>query len=87
MPSSYQQRIKEKEQLEQKLEKEQVVKGGVMNIASKLNYEKQVYMNKTDALFNIIIKYGNEQALREAYKLVGQSVLVKYEALEVLKIY
>jgi hypothetical protein len=65
MPSSYQQRIKEKEQLEQKLEKEQVVKGGVMNIASKLNYEKQVYMNKTDALFNIIIKYGNEQALRE----------------------
>lgn len=81
MPSSYQQRIKEKEQLEQKLEKEQVVKGGVMNIASKLNYEKQVYMNKTDALFNIIIKYGNEQALREAYKLVGQSVLVKYEAI------
>jgi hypothetical protein len=81
MPSSYQQRIKEKEQLEDKLEKEQVVKGGVMNIASKLNYEKQVYMNKTGALFDIIIKYGNEQALREAYKTIGQSVLVKYEAI------
>lgn len=82
MPSSYQQRIKEKEQLEEKLEKEKIVKGGVMNIASQLNYERKFYMNKTDALFDIIVKYGNEEALREAYKLVGQTVLVKYEAIK-----
>jgi len=82
MPSSYQQRVQEKEQLEQQVKKEKIVKGGVMNIAGRLNYEKNVYMNKTDALFNIITKYGNEQALREAYKLIGQSVLVKYEALK-----
>lgn len=81
MSSSYQQRIKEKEQMEQQVKKEQIVKGGVMNIAGRLNYEKQFYMNKTDVLFNIIVKYGNEQALREAYKTVGQSVLVKYEAI------
>lgn len=81
MPSSYQQRIKEKEELKDKLEKEQVVKGGVMNIASKLNYERQVYMNTKDALFDIIVKYGNEQALREAYKTIGQFVSIKYEAI------
>jgi len=82
MSTSYQQRVKEREELKDKLEKEQVVKGGVMNIASKLNYEKKAYMNKTDALFDIIVKYGNEQALREAYKTIEHSVLVKYEAIQ-----
>ncbi len=82
MPSSYQQRIKEKEQLVAKVEKEEIVKGGVMNTAGRLNMEKKFYENKMEGLFNIITKYGNEQALREAYKLVGQSVLVKYEAIE-----
>jgi molybdopterin converting factor small subunit len=74
MTTAYQKRVQERDE-------EKKIKGGVMNIAGRLNYEKQFYQNKTQGLFNIITKYGNEEALREAYKLVGQSVLVKYEAI------
>ena len=74
MTSSYQKRVQERDE-------EKKIKGGVMNISGRLNYEKKVATNKMEGLFNIITKYGNEEALREAYKLVGQSVSVKYEAI------
>lgn len=75
MTSSYQ-------KLKNKLDEETKVKAGVMNISSRLNYEKKIANNKMEGLFDIILKYGNEQALREGYKLIGQGVLVKYKALK-----
>tara|TARA_R110000772_G_scaffold127809_1_gene235127 strand:- start:1051 stop:1503 length:453 start_codon:yes stop_codon:yes gene_type:complete len=74
MTTSYQKRVQERDE-------EKNVKQGVMNISGRLNYEKKIATNKMGELFNIITKYGNEQALREAYKVVGQSVCVEYEAL------
>ena len=82
MSSSYQARKKEISNLKEKIEEEQIVKGGAMNIAGRLNYEKKVATNKMEGLFNIITKYGNEEALREAYKLINQQVLVNYKAIE-----
>jgi hypothetical protein len=50
MTSSYQKRLNEKAKLQDEVEKEKIVKGGVMTMAGKLNYEKTVATNKMDGL-------------------------------------
>ena len=54
---------------------------GVMNMTSIINNERHKHYNNTEKLFSIIERLGNEEALREAYKVVDYSVCVKYEAL------
>jgi hypothetical protein len=54
---------------------------GVMNMTAVINNERHKHHNNTEKLFSIIERLGNEEALREAYKVVDYSVCVKYEAL------
>ena len=54
---------------------------GVMNMTAVINNERHKYYNNTEKLFSIIERLGDEEALREAYKVVDYSVCVKYEAL------
>jgi hypothetical protein len=61
--------------------KEEVKLYGVMNMTAVINNERHKHHNNTEKLFSIIERLGNEEALREAYKVVDYSVCVKYEAL------
>ena len=54
---------------------------GVMNMTAVINNERHKHHNNTEKLFSIIERLGNEEALREAYKVVDYSVCVNYEAL------
>jgi hypothetical protein len=54
---------------------------GVMNMTAIINNQRNKHHNNTEKLFSIIERLGNEEALREAYKVVDESVCVKYEAL------
>ena len=53
---------------------------GVMNMTAVINNERHKHHNNTEKLFSIIERLGNEEALREAYKVIDYSVCVKYEA-------
>ena len=66
------------EKLKDKVEKEQIVKAGVMNIAGSYYSRKKEAENTMQKLFNIIVKHGSEEALREAYKATSHKVVVKY---------
>lgn len=66
---------------ETNITKEEVKLYGVMNKTAVINHERHKYNNNTQKLFNIIERLGDEEALREAYKIVEYSVCVKYEAL------
>ena len=61
--------------------KEEIKLYGVMNMTAVMNNERHKHHNNTEKLFSIIERLGNEEALREAYKVVDYSVCVKYEAL------
>ena len=61
--------------------KEEIKLYGVMNMTAIINNERHKHYNNTEKLFSIIERIGNEEALREAYKVVDYSVCVKYEAL------
>ncbi len=61
--------------------KEEIKLYGVMNMTAIINNERHKHYNNTEKLFSIIERLGNEEALREAYKVVDYSVCVKYEAL------
>ena len=54
---------------------------GVMNMTAVINNERHKYYNNTEKLFSIIERLGDEDSLREAYKVVDYSVCVNYEAL------
>ena len=60
---------------------EEVKLYGVMNMTAVINNARHKHHNNTQKLFSIIERLGNEEALREAYKVVDYSVCVKYEAL------
>ena len=60
---------------------EEVKLYGVMNMTAVINNERHKYYNNTEKLFSIIERLGDEDSLREAYKVVDYSVCVKYEAL------
>ena len=61
--------------------KDEVKLYGMMNMSAVLNSERHKHHNNTEKLFKIIERLGNEEALREAYKVVEYSVCIKYEAL------
>lgn len=65
--------------------KEEAKLYGVMNMTAVINNERHKHHNNTEKLFSIIDRLGNEEALREAYKVVDYSVCVKYEALVGMK--
>ena len=60
---------------------EQIKLYGVMNMTAIINNQRNKHHNNTEKLFSIIERLGNEEALREAYKVVDYSVCVNYEAL------
>jgi hypothetical protein len=54
---------------------------GVMNMTSIINNERHKHYNNTEKLFSIIERLGNEEALREAYKVVEIQLLINFSGI------
>tara|TARA_R110000803_G_scaffold209593_1_gene279527 strand:+ start:607 stop:1131 length:525 start_codon:yes stop_codon:yes gene_type:complete len=55
---------------------------GLMNQKAELNYQKKCWENKTNQLYKIIMKYGGEEGVREAYDKLNLTVQVPYFAIK-----
>ena len=55
---------------------------GLMNQKAELNYQKKCWENKTNQLYEIIMKYGGEEGVREAYDKLNLTVQVPYYAIK-----
>ena len=64
------------------LKPEEVLKYGLMTQKADLNYQKKCWENKTNQLYEIIIKYGGEEGIREAYDKLNLTVQVPYYAIK-----
>ena len=55
---------------------------GLMNQKAELNYQKKCWETKTNQLYEIIMKYGGEEGVREAYDKLNLTVQVPYYAIK-----
>ena len=55
---------------------------GLMKQKAELNYQKKCWANKTNQLYEIIMKYGGEEGIREAYDKLNLTVQVPYYAIK-----
>ena len=55
---------------------------GLMKQKAELNYQKKCWANKTNQLYEIIMKYGGEEGIREAYDKLDLPVQVPYYAIK-----
>ena len=64
------------------LNPEEILKRGLMTQKADLNYQKKCWENKTNQLYEIIMKYGGEEGIREAYDKLNLTVQVPYYAIK-----
>jgi hypothetical protein len=61
--------------------------GAVKSTAATLRFERDSAQRRTNQLFDVCIKYGGEQGLREAYHIINHPVMFRYYALKGTKMY